>query len=421
MNEIATHVEPAPQAPGSPIGTICDSVGPVTAWLLGEGRRLRDTRLFLGELSQRLVAQGMPLWRTTFHIRTLHPLILSTGYFWRRDGEGPKQNHREHGIQLSPAYLNSPVRIVFEQGRPVRRRLDGPAARLDFPILEDIRAEGVTDYLALPLPLSDGTYACLTLASDRPGGFTEHEIENAEALVPLIGLVLEVQETHRVARTLLDTYLGSRTGARVLRGRIKRGDVETIHAVLWYCDLRDFTGLADSRPHDQILALLNAYFERMAEPVQRHGGEVLKFMGDAMLAIFPPADDQGTPPSCNAALSAAMDALAAMRAFNQGWTADGNPPLRFGIALHVGEVAYGNIGAPDRLDFTVVGPAVNVAARLEALCKSLDRPLLISQSFAACAGPCRSRLRSLGVHALRGVRRPQEIFTLPEAVYNAAA
>ena len=420
MNDIRDPVESTVHAPGSPIGTICDSIGPVTEWLLGDARRLRDTRLFLGELSERLVAQGLPLWRTTFHIRTLHPLILSTGYFWRRNGEGPKENHREHGIQLSPAYLNSPVRIVYEEGRPVRRRLDGPSARLDFPILEDIKAEGVTEYLALPVPFSDGKNACLTLACDRPGGFTDREVEIAEALVPLIGLVLEVQETHRVARTLLDTYLGSRTGERVLRGRIKRGDVETIDAVLWYCDLRGFTGLADSRPHDQIVALLNAYFERMAEPVQRHGGEVLKFMGDAMLAIFPPAEDQGRP-ACNAALSAAEAALAAMRSFNETWTADGNPPLRFGIALHVGEVAYGNIGAPDRLDFTVIGPAVNVAARLEALCKSLDRPLLISDAFAACAGPCRGRLHSLGVHALRGVSRPQEVFTLPEPAFDAAA
>ena len=411
MNDIRVAVESTAHAPGSPIGTICDSIGPVTEWLLGDGRRLRDTRLFLGELSERLVAQGLPLWRTTFHIRTLHPLILSTGYYWRRDGEGPKQNHREHGIQLSPAYLNSPVRIVYEEGRPVRRRLDGPSARLDFPILAEIKAEGVTEYLALPVPFSDGKNACLTLACDRPGGFTDREVEIAEALVPLIGLVLEVQETHRIARTRLDTYLGPRTGERVLRGQIKRGDVETIDAVLWYCDLRGFTELADSRPHDQIVALLNAYFERMAEPVQRHGGEVLKFMGDAMLAIFPPAEDQGMP-ACNAALSAAEAALAAMRSFNETWTAEGNPPLRFGIALHVGEVAYGNIGAPDRLDFTVVGPAVNEISRIEAMCRALEQSLVISSAFAETARDSADRLVSLGRYALRGVRRPQELFTL---------
>jgi adenylate cyclase len=200
----------------------------------------------------------------------------------------------------------------------------------------------------------------------------------------------------------------------VLRGQIKRGDAEAIRAVLWYSDLRGFTRLADTRGSAEVLAILNAYFERMAEPITRHGGEVLKFMGDAVLAIFPLDADAGTSPPCGAALTAALEALQAMRRFNESRTAAGHPALKFGIALHVGEVVYGNIGAPDRLDFTVIGPAVNEAARLEALCKALDRELLVSAAFVTCGGACCVRLQSLGVHALRGVSRPEEVFTLRE-------
>jgi adenylate cyclase len=403
-----------PAAPELPFSRFCETVGPVIEWLLRDGRHIRDTRVFLGELCERLVAHGLPLCRTTFHIRTLHPLILTTGFFWRPDGEGPKQNHREHGVQASPAYLNSPVRIVYEERRAVRRRLDAPGARLDFPILEELKAEGVTDYLAIPAPFSDGRAACITMSTDRPGGFTEAEVAELHGLVPLVGLVLEVQATRQMARTILETYLGPRTGARVLRGQIKRGDAEAIQAVLWYCDLRGFTQLADSRGSDQLLTLLNGYFERMTAPVVRHGGEVLKFMGDAMLAIFPLDQEADTPLSCGAALEAAEEALAAMREFNRSRTAAGDPPLKFGIALHVGEVVYGNIGAPDRLDFTVIGPAVNEVARLEALCKALDRELVVSEAFVGCGGGCSARLQSLGVHALRGVRRPEEVFTLSD-------
>jgi hypothetical protein len=206
--------EPLPAAmPESPFSRFCETVGPVVDWLLRDGRRIRDTRQFLGELCERLVAQGLPLCRSTFHIRTLHPLILTTGFYWRRDGQGAKLNHREHGIQASPAYLNSPVRIVYEEGRAVRRRLDAPGALLDFPILDELRAEGVTDYLAMPAPFSDGRAACITLATDRRGGFTDAEVEELQGLVPMIGLVLEIQETRRVARTILETYLGPRTGA----------------------------------------------------------------------------------------------------------------------------------------------------------------------------------------------------------------
>jgi class 3 adenylate cyclase len=216
--------------------------------------------------------------------------------------------------------------------------------------------------------------------------------------------------TRQTAATLITTYLGRRSGARVLAGAVQRGDGETIHAVLWYSDLRDFTALSERLPRDRLIALLNAHFERLAAPIKAFGGEVHKFMGDGLLAIFPiEGDDAGQ--ACALALKAARAARAGMAALNGERQAQGESPLGFGLALHLGDVLYGNIGAPDRLDFTVIGPAVNLVSRLEALCKQLDCPVLTSTPFAAA---CREQLVPVGSYPLPGFSLPADVYSLPE-------
>ena len=206
---------------------------------------------------------------------------------------------------------------------------------------------------------------------------------------------------------MLDTYVGQHAGKHILEGQITRGSGETIKAAIWLCDLRGFTAMAERQPRDRMIACLNDYFDRMATPVKHHGGEILKFIGDAMLAVFPLDEDR----ACERALAAATDARAAMRRWNAERQEQGDKALNFGIALHAGDVMYGNIGTADRLDFTIIGPAVNMTSRMERLCRRLDLDLLVSDSFAKmCAS--QASLRALGTHQLEDIVRPVELFTV---------
>ena len=234
----------------------------------------------------------------------------------------------------------------------------------------------------------------------------------------MAALVVKASSAAWIARTLMETYLGRDAGRRVLRGDIERGVTRTIRAIIWFSDLRGFTRIADSAPREQLVPLLNDYAECLASAIHAHGGQVLKFMGDGLLAIFELGEDGA---ACSRALDAAGHAQAAAAEINRRRTADGLPTTGFGLALHVGDVLYGNIGSLDRLDFTVVGPAVNEAARIEALCGSLEQAVIVSSAFVEAGPECRARLVSLGRYALRGVARPQELFTLdPEAPFGSA-
>ncbi len=223
---------------------------------------------------------------------------------------------------------------------------------------------------------------------------------------------MKASATYRVATGLIETYLGKDAGQRVLGGTIERGSGETIRAALWSCDLQGFTKLADAMPRDQLLALMHDYFEGMVTTIDEHDGHVLKFIGDGILAIFNMGDDAK---SCRAALEAADRAMGRMAEVSAKRQAAGLPVTRFSIGLHVGDVLYGNIGAPNRLDFTVIGPAVNEVSRIESMCRALDQDLIVSSAFAKAANGSRERLVSLGRYVLRGVRRPQELFTLVQA------
>ncbi len=266
---------------------------------------------------------------------------------------------------------------------------------------------GVTDYLMVPLQLLLRT-AGMSFATCRADGFTDGDIAALETAAAAATPHISLRSIRLSAINLLNTYVGRGAGEHILAGQFRRGDGETIHAAIWYCDLRGFTRLSDALSRDELIAVLNQWFETMVRAVESEGGEVLKFIGDGMLAIFPSAPgDAGA--CCRAALRAARLALAAMDTVNHERHAAEKDALHFGLALHIGDVSYGNIGAPHRLDFTVIGPAVNFASRLEEQTKLTGHSLLISQEFAVAAG---EKLQPVGRLQLRDIVDPQEIFTL---------
>ena len=379
-------------------------------WLLTEGRRITDGATFFARLCERLLAAGLPLCRATVGVRVLHPQLFAVNFVWRRGAEIERID-RVHGTEMTSTYLDSPIRVLYEGAAALRRRLEGPDAQLDFPILKELRAEGATDYVAMAMPDMEGQPASVTWASDRPGGFSTADLTLLWDILPILSLNIELRKVRRLAGNVLDFYLGHQTGRRVLQGAIKRGELETIHAALWYSDLRGFTAMSDTLPFDELIELLNAYFEAVAEPVMARGGEVLKFIGDAMLAIFPLGPARGDE-GVRLATEAAEEALRNVERVNEARALEGKRTFRLGIALHVGDVGYGNIGAPTRLDFTVIGQAVNKVVRIEALSKALDRPLLVSSEFARRST---QPLVSLGFHPLRGIANPEEIFACPRA------
>jgi adenylate cyclase len=372
---------------------------------LSEGRLVPGTSEFIEELAQALVAAGLPLLRATLHTRTLHPEVLATIWLWRR-GEHGTQIDRYHGVENTAAFLESPVRLIYEGAGAVRRRLENPGPDPEFPVLDEVRALGASDYVALPVRFTGAVTAVATFATDRPGGFTAAELAGLDSLTPYLAMVLEIQARTRVLDTLLDTYLGHHAGRRVLAGTIRRGDVERIYAVLWYCDLRGSTELSQRVSGDELIETLNAFFSCMGGAVEDAGGDILKFIGDALLAIFPVGDLDYCPAVATRAVKAADDALARLGQLNRARQEAGQGALSCGIALHIGDAVFGNIGAPRRLDFTVIGQAVNCVARIETLCASLGEPVLVSADLARFL---HRPLRSRGMHALRGIEHPVEV------------
>jgi adenylate cyclase len=383
------------------------SVAPVVDWLLREGRLQTDASALVEQLAAQLLRAGAPVWRLRLGFFTIHPQLAAWTHIWTR-GQPVRIERIPYGVQRTGAYLGSPAQKMVESGATVRYRLDHLQPS-DHPVLHELAAAGGHDYVLLPLRFSDRSLNVLALATDEDGGFSEHDVRAFEQLSHPLAAVLEVAATHRVAQTLLDTYVGHRTGRRILQGQIHRGDAEEIEAAIWYADLRGFTPLTEKLPAARLLDLLNAYFELVAAAVTPRGGEILRFMGDAMLIVFP-ADRRGElGPACRAAVEAALEAFERAEQVNRQRCQDGCPEIRFGIGLNAGKVVYGNIGAPDRLDFTVIGPAVNRAARLESLTKELGVPLLMTGTIAAALS---RPTRSLGLQPMRGLDEPVEVFAL---------
>ena len=377
---------------------------PVIRWLMTDGRRRADASEFLGALAEALLAAGVNVSRITTGVPILHPQIFSFSGLWERD-KGVTERLYRSGPTSTATMSNSPIRIAYEGGGPVRCDLTAPARDGEFAILGELRRDGHTDYIVHAVPFADGSYKALSLATRRPGGFEVDELALFEAMIPAVAFNLEVQALRRTARTLLDTYVGQQSGGRVLEGQIQRGTGETIRAVIWLCDLRGFTNLSEALPRDALIDLLNCYFGPMCDAVAQQGGEILKFIGDAMLAIFPIGADPAA--ICRSALMAAERAQTALAEENRRRERAGQPRIEYGLALHIGDVMYGNIGSDTRLDFTVIGPAVNLTARIESMCRQLGRQLLLSSDFVSAG---KIPANSLGAFSLKGVGTDQEIF-----------
>ncbi|MEP3245033.1 MAG: DUF427 domain-containing protein [Sneathiella sp.] len=383
-------------------------INPLVNWLVQNAWKAGSTTAQVDALADALLAADFPLLTMRLFIRTLNPQLFARFYNWHRNQEGVIENEATHAGAQSEKYLNSPFALIIKGEGGVRRKLEGPNPRLDFPVLKDLLEEGATDYVAVPLIFSDGQINVLTLVSDKPGGFTTDQLGNLYEILPNLGRLLEAHAQRTSSMTLLKTYLGRNAGKRVSDGLVKRGDGEELHAVIWFSDLRQSTTLADTMPREAYLALLNQYFDCVVGAIIDNGGEVLKFIGDAVLAIFPinnPADTH--PQACANALLAARTAEEQLVELNRTRRADGLRPVGFGTALHRGTITYGNVGTDQRLDFTVIGPAVNEAARIEDLCKSLNQPVLMSSAFAQGAP---GDFLSMGEHSLRGAKEVQEIF-----------
>ncbi|MBL6946570.1 MAG: adenylate/guanylate cyclase domain-containing protein [Rhodospirillales bacterium] len=394
------------------------TANPLVDWILDEGWKLSDPKAFTKQFADKAVALGLPICRIRTTLRILHPQVIANSYTWESKTGTVTEYSPPHSVLQTDLFLKSPYAEIFEGAGAIRRRLDLPEIKLEYPILQELRDEGATDYVAMPVVFSDGKINAITFAADRPGGFSTAELEMLYGMLTALGRIMEVHAMRHTARTILSTYLGKQSGERVLNGSIKRGDGDDIHAIIWFCDLRGSTPLADSMPREKFLELLNAFFECMAGAVLDHGGEVLRFIGDAVLAIFPIQSQHDFPEkcpehqgACRAALDAAKDAMARVEELNTNRRKRGESGLGFGIGLHLGEVMYGNIGVPERLEFSVIGAAANEAARIEGMCKTLGQPLLISSDLARVLP---ENWISLGHHDLRGVGSAQEIFTLAD-------
>ncbi|HEY1942107.1 MAG TPA: adenylate/guanylate cyclase domain-containing protein [Roseiarcus sp.] len=392
-------------------------------WAVREGLRGAAAEGLFDGYCQRLVADDVPLWRAQTAMETLHPQWSGYGYTWRRDLNAIQPMQFEHEAEADPNWTNSPFFELIRRARDgehepsIRRRLEEGPDQRDFPVLDEFHAMGATDYFCRLFTFgekgdpSHGTGVIYSFASDRDGGFVESDLTLIEATLPALSLAMKADAGHVIASSLLGAYLGADAGRRVHAGAVHRGSVSSIHAALWYADIRGFTATSDAAPGAAMVDLLNDVFESLTAPLRSRGGQVLKFIGDALLATFS-LEEGGGAATCLRALDAANEAARALDALNAARAAAGLPVAEVDIALHVGEVLYGNVGATDRLDFTVIGPAVNEVARIEALCEPLGQRVLVSAEFVAAMGDD-ARLRSLGRHVLRGVREQKAIFALP--------
>ena len=401
----------------------------LAAWLVDRGLRGLPLDEQVDGFCRRLVDAGFPARRFNVAIGTLHPRLGARSYIWDAGKFATAEFLRQRSAEDRDTYLRSPIYHLRSSGETGLRRRLHASANDDFPVLAELRDAGMTDYFAEVIPFDDSVATTLrtgaviegspqgiffSCATDAPQGFDDGQLQQVTDLLPVLALAIKARSTFDVARTVLETYLGGDAGHRVLTGEIDRHSVQTIDAVIWLCDLRGFSRVASQVAQADLVEILGTYLELMARPVLDHGGEILKFMGDGFLATFN-FSARHRLAACTAALDAAGEVSKAFPRANAERTARGKSTLDFGVALHVGEVLYGNIGTLERLDFTVVGSAVNEASRIEGLCRPLQRKVLVSGAFHDAATDCGERLVSLGFHALRGIREPQELFTLADA------
>ena len=390
-------------APENKSATLSDGV---VDWLINGTRDQRFIDNIFAEMCIRLQQAGIPLARSTLHVLIQHPQWLGARFSWA-DGMREAEIARvDHDVRERSEYIGSPANEMFDGATELRENLEqDPALGRKHALYREMRAQGLTDYVAWPLYHTLGKRHLVTFATNRPGGFDDTHVAALKNLLPVLALVSEIRVKNRLARTLLETYVGSHAGELILAGATRRGTGTTVRAAIMICDLRDFTKISDTWPRDVVIDLLNDYFDAMSEPIARHGGEILKFIGDGLLAIFPLSE----PKACANLLHAVTEARQAMIALNARNDGTGRAPLNYGIGVHVGDVMYGNIGSSTRLDFTVIGPAVNMASRLEALTKQLGKKVLLSRDFAELVER-EFELEHVGKYEVRGFSDPIELF-----------
>jgi adenylate cyclase len=416
--------------------TADDSIDALNAWLAEAGLRGEPEAALLSGFCERAVAAGLPISRALMLIDTLHPVYEGRVVRWGQDPSQPAVHeygrtalpggeadlHLSSGVgqtEVVERWRASPFFRMLQTGESLLRRRVTVESAAEFPILRDYQAAGMSDYVAIINRFAPegiiGEMDCVysSWVTARADGFTDTHVGALTRVVPTLALAVKAAALARMTGTLMETYLGRDAGRRVLSGRIMRGIADRIDAVIWFSDLRGFTRITDSAP-EQVIPLLNDYAEVIVSAIHAQVGDVLKLVGDGILAIFTAADRAH---ACAAALAAATAARTEVAALNLRRARDGLPVTDMYLGLHVGEVFYGNVGSTERLDFTVVGPAVNEASRIAAMCRSVEQPVLVSEAFANVHG-MRGRLISVGRYALRGVTQPQELFTLDSAQAN---
>jgi adenylate cyclase len=397
---------------------------PLHAWLIEAGTSDVAAETLFEGFCGRLAAAGVPIARGFLSIAGLHPLRRAYSLTWN-DGRIAEVTDFGHATMATAVWQTSPFRHMLEtKTRRLHRRLVGDDAVLDFAVLREFRDAGMSEWLALMYGFSWSAAQPATnpfgivlswttsAAVGRGHGWSAPELAAIEDLSGTLALAIKGNTAPAAAHDLLTAYLGGDAADRVSAGQVQRGSVSRIAAAILFADVRGFTNFAEETVPEEVTRRLNGIFDCLGDPVRAAGGEILKFLGDGVLAVFLPPDGTNVAVVTPAALAAARETLARVEALNVTEKAAGNPALSLNIALHAGEVTYGNIGTADRLDFTVIGPAVNEAARLEGLCKELGKPILISESFVQAAQGVRELFLSVGRHPLRGVREAQEVFTI---------
>jgi len=417
VSDVTTLPDPAGAEPSPPSWRCEAETLPAAAmaaemeirdWLLSEARRLDGQGPLLSTLADRLTAAGVPVWRATFHMPKLHPQMFGVGFIWTADSGCIDERSVGHEASESDTYLTSPIRTIHETGRPVRCKLCGPDADLSYPIARELAEQGATDYVIMPMDLAasprPGTFG---LSTKAPDGFPDWAIALVERLLPAISTAVELHLSRQMTHDLLTSYVGREAARRILDGEVILGRGVRIEAVVLFCDMRDFSHLMETLPRDQLGDLMRDYFACVVEAVHEAEGDVLKFMGDGLLAIFPVDTPEGQELACVRALMAAQKTFANLDEVMDERREAGKPTAEAGMALHFGDMFYGNIGAGARLDFTVMGPAVNRASRIEDLTRTVHERILTSSEFAAL---CPVELRSIGRYPLKGLADEHEIF-----------
>jgi adenylate cyclase len=394
----------------------------LAAWLNEAGLTGEGEIALVAGFCERLSSGGVPIQRCFVGIDTLHPVHEGRAVVWKRGSNETKlteYGRTTEGDDRSEAWRRSPFYHLLETKQTVLRRRLTAETENEFSIFPELRESGATDYLAIAtsfgserkIAIMDGIMSSWT--TDAPTGFRDEHVALLRRAMRPLAISLKAAALTHIAETLVQTYLGRDAGQRVLRGQIARGVPDRVETVLWFSDLRGYTKISDTAAPDQIIPLLNSYAETIIGAIHGQGGDVLKLMGDGVLAIF---TQDNRRLACEAALAAADAAAAAIAALNRRRAASVLPVTEMYLGLHIGDVFYGNVGSPERLDFTVVGPAVNEVSRIAAMCRSVDRPVLLSSAFVAALGEAGRTLPSVGRFALRGVGQPQDLFTLDPTV-----